>query len=68
MSRLDIPEIEENKYNAEPVYFCTHCLSLRVKNCEEQDFCDNCSSTDIDKTNIRVWEQIYYKRYGKKYL
>lgn len=68
MNKLNIPEEPDNKYNEEPVYYCAHCLSLGIKTCEGQDFCDNCGSTDVEQENIRVWEQMYYKRYGKKFI
>lgn len=66
---ISLQESEDsNSYDEEPVYYCEHCLSLRVKDCEGKDFCDVCGSTDIKRTNIKVWEQMYYKRYGKRYI
>ena len=56
-------------YNAEPVYYCTHCLSLKVMRMAGMDelcYCDKCGSTEIDTANIRVWETMYQARYNKK--
>lgn len=58
-------------YNAEPVFYCKQCLSLRIKSIPgipDTDFCDSCNSTNIGKTNIKAWEVLYEDRYGYKYL
>lgn len=66
--------MEENKtidYNAEPVYYCKHCLSLNIKNVlymEDLDYCDKCGSTDIEKTDIDTWRELYKDRYGFEFL
>jgi ribosomal protein L37AE/L43A len=54
-------------YNAEPVHYCTHCLSLKVMRMAGMDelcFCDKCGSTDIDTANIKAWELMYQARYN----
>lgn len=60
--------MEENiDYNAEPVYYCRHCLSLNIRNVlhmEELDYCEECGSTDIESTDIGTWEGLYRERYG----
>lgn len=68
-SVLDKPlNSEAEDFNKEPVHFCTHCLSLRVKTIETFDYCDTCNSTDIESTDIHTWEKMYEDRYGVKYL
>ena len=32
------------------------------------DYCDTCSSTNIDSCNIHEWEKMYEERFGHKYL
>lgn len=57
-----------DEYNAEPVHYCTHCLSLRVKILDSYvDYCDNCGSTDIEETDIFTWQDMYRKRFGKDF-
>ena len=59
------------QYNNEPVFYCRHCLSLRIKTVVEGsdlDYCDKCGSTDIGQTNIEEWRRLYKKRYGFDYL
>lgn len=68
--------MEGNKvdYNSVPVFYCRHCLSLRVKSMDEEhdieflDYCDDCGSTDIGQANIHDWEDMYRKKYGKDFL
>ena len=55
-------------YNNEPIYYCKHCLSLKVKIVGGYDFCDDCGSTAIDTAHIEEWEKLYEDRYGYKFL
>ena len=61
-------------YNREPVFYCRHCLSLRIKSMDEEhdedflEYCDDCGGTDIGQANIHDWEDIYRKKYGKDFL
>lgn len=58
-------------YDCIPVYYCEQCLSLRIKSVpgiSGTDYCDNCNSTSIGKTDIHTWETIYETRYGYKFL
>lgn len=58
-------------YNEEPVFYCKHCLSLKIRNetrLPDLDYCDECGSTDIETTNIHNWEDMYKQRYGFKFL
>lgn len=60
----------KDEYNEEPVYFCTHCLSLKIVGVEDTDlsYCEECGNTDIMTTSIENWERLYQERYGEKYL
>ena len=63
--------MDVNEYNELPVYFCQSCLSLRVLNdtgLEGLDYCDQCGSTIIDRTDIATWERLYRNRYNKDYI
>lgn len=61
----------KEEFNKEPVFYCKHCLSLRVKfvpNMEELTYCDDCGTTDIDQTDIESWRQMYRDKFGFDYL
>lgn len=61
----------QNDYNNEPVFYCKHCLSLKIMN-ESQlpdlEYCGDCGSTNIEQTDISTWEEMYKQRYGFKLL
>ena len=62
---------EKQNYNEEPVFYCKSCLSLKIRsvpNMEDSEFCDECSSTDIEQCSIEEWEKMYIERYGHHYL
>lgn len=64
-------ESHSNNYNAIPVLYCKHCLSLKVRNIpvmEDSDYCDDCGATDIGECLIEEWETLYKNKYGHKYL
>ena len=69
MNGLEIDRYN-NKYNEEPVFYCKHCLSLRIRDAGLSDllFCDKCGSADILSTDIETWENIYKEKYGFKFL
>lgn len=59
------------EYNNIPVFYCKHCLSLKIKTVVtglNLDYCDECGSTDIDTTDIENWRNLYRDRYGFDYL
>ena len=70
----DYREESNVDYNAIPVFYCKHCLSLNIKTVDESidaeylDFCANCGSTEIEKTDIHTWEKMYEQKYGKNFL
>lgn len=62
-------EALHNDYNAEPVVYCKHCLSLAIRILNENtDYCDICGSTDTDSTDITSWEMMYEEKKGTKLL
>lgn len=62
---------DKKEFNDEPVFYCKNCLSLKIKTVPgmiELDYCDDCGATDISKTNIETWRQLYKDRFGFDYL
>lgn len=57
-------------YNAEPVLYCKHCLSLKIRDAglPELLYCDECGSADVFSTSIEEWESMYKSKYGFKFL
>lgn len=70
MNNLKADKPNNTDYNAEPVFYCKHCLSLRIRDAGLSDllFCDKCGSADILSTDIGTWENIYKEKYGFKFL
>ena len=46
--------MERSDYNAEPVYWCSRCGSLKVR-VGEEDWCDDCGSHDIEVGSIEEY-------------
>lgn len=59
---------QPDNYNSEPVEYCTHCLSLAIRDINNQPYCDECGCTATDKTDIHTWENMYKQMYGKNYI
>lgn len=60
-----------DKYNEEPVHYCTNCLSLRIRQVNDMpdlDFCEDCGGTCIEKIHIERWEKLYVERFGFRHL
>lgn len=60
-----------DEYNNEPVYYCKHCLSLKiigVAGMDDAEYCDECGSTNIEQTSIEEWEKLYKEKHGMTYL
>lgn len=58
-------------YNNLPVFYCRTCGSLKIMRLGESiqgDYCDDCGSTDIGKTSIRVWQDLQKTKYKPLYL
>jgi predicted RNA-binding protein with PUA-like domain len=64
-------ESRENDYNDEPVFYCTNCLSLKIRSVmpiEGSEYCDKCGSTSVSTCNIKEWEELYRQKYGHNYI
>lgn len=61
-------KLSKEDYNNEPVYYCSECLSLKIRDIDGTDYCDKCGSTNISQTHIQEWEQMYNKKYNGNYL
>lgn len=57
-----------NPYDDIPVYYCKHCLSLKIKDIADEVFCDDCGNTDVIEGNIYDWEELYELKYGHKFI
>lgn len=72
MNNLNINKnSSQNNYNLEPVFYCKHCLSLRVRHIQglnDSEYCDSCGSTNIEETSIEDWENMYKNKFGHNYL
>lgn len=63
-------DTEQINYNDIPVFYCTHCHSLRIRDAglPELLYCDDCGSAEIQTTDIEEWEKLYEGKYGFKFL
>lgn len=59
---------QSKEYDLEPVEYCTHCLSLAIRDVNGQPYCDKCGSCDTDTINIHDWETLYGQMYGGNYI
>lgn len=59
---------QHKKYNDIPVHYCKQCLSLRILDLNGIEYCDKCSSTDIEECNIEEWEELYKQKFNSKYI
>ena len=65
----DLNSLTKEDYNNEPVFFCSHCLSLKIINLNENiSFCDECGNTEIKSTHINEWEDLYKLKYKKPFI
>lgn len=61
--------MSKEDYNNEPVFFCSHCLSLKVLSLNETtDFCDECGNTEIKEAHISEWENLYKVKYKQPFI
>lgn len=61
--------MDKNSFNEEPVYYCPHCLSLRIKIFDSSvDYCDDCGCTDIAQTDIFTWMNMYKDKFGEDFI
>lgn len=71
MSNLLTKTEDAIDYNSIPVYYCEHCLSLKIRsvgNVPDTEYCEECNSTNVATTTIDEWEKLYKNRYGFKFL
>lgn len=70
METLNLEKHNHSEYNEEPVYYCEHCLSLKIRDAGLPDllYCDECGSAKILTTSIDEWEKMYKDKHGFKYL
>lgn len=63
-------KISKEEYNNEPVLYCKHCLSLKVRDAGLPDllYCDECGSADILETSIDEWNRLYKEKHGFEFL
>lgn len=60
---------QASPYNNEPVFYCTHCLSLKIMVFNEnENYCDACGNTEVASTSIKEWEKMYEEKYNEKFL
>lgn len=57
---------EKINYNDEPIYYCKNCLSICIINGKFMDYCADCGSTNISQTSMEEYDEIRYKRFGKR--
>lgn len=65
----------KHDYNAEPVHYCSHCLSLSIKELynkknhnHDLDLCLECGCTDINEASYEDWNKLYVEMYGQAFL
>lgn len=63
--------MSNKEYDDEPVYYCTSCLSLRIKSIGITDdddacYCEDCGSTSIEQTDIFTWQELISNRFINK--
>ena len=63
--------MDKDQFDDEPVYYCKRCLSLKIKQIPilgNQDYCEDCNSTDVSTTTIEEWNKMYEKKYGHPFV
>lgn len=72
LEKLDIHTIKHKllseRFNDELVYYCTRCLSLKIRGMRDIEYCDQCGSVNIDITNIFDWEDRYKRKYKHNFI
>ena len=68
MSGEELSKMAE--YESEPVFYCKSCLSLDIRNNNDEEipcYCNKCGSADIDEVPHDEWKYIYKLRYKKDF-
>lgn len=70
MVNLEEKTVAHTDYNEEPVFYCKHCLSLKIRDAGLPDllYCDDCGSSDVLSTSIEEWEKLYEEKHGFKFI
>ena len=57
-------------FDAEPVVYCPRCYSLNIvyEDAIRADCCGDCGCSDVKTSTIDIWEKLYQKRYGHKFV
>lgn len=65
-----LAERKSDKYESDPVYYCSKCYSLNIQHEDsiDEDCCMDCGCIDIKESDINTWEKMYERRYGRKYM
>jgi predicted RNA-binding Zn-ribbon protein involved in translation (DUF1610 family) len=65
-----LKQAEKESELEDPVFYCQHCLSLKILESEKTSvsYCGVCGNTDIMRTSIEFWEDLYFEENGRKYL
>jgi len=61
----------KQEYNSEKVFYCSNCLSLKIRDVEHienSEYCEDCGSTDIKTSSIEEWDRLYLNRFRHHYL
>lgn len=61
---------QQSEYDTEPVKYCPRCFSLKIKyeDSVDTECCMDCGCSDIAETTIDMWERLYEKKYGHKFV
>ena len=78
MTDQDFNNPHKEEYNNEPVFYCGVCLSLKIKEYDNEEvhkimkdsncYGAMCTSTDISSALIVDWEKMFQNKYGYKYI
>jgi hypothetical protein len=57
-------------YDSEPIAYCAKCLSPKIKHeaILDTDYCGDCGCSDIKEASVYVWESMYERKHGHKYV
>ena len=60
----------KEEYNAEPVHYCSNCLSLNIKEISGASMyvCRECGNPKTEEASINEWTELYTKEYGHSFL
>ena len=59
-------EIGSDEYNNIPIYYCSNCLSICIVNDGTMDYCCDCGDTGIETATLDKYDELRYRKYGKR--